>query len=187
MEFTPERIGRIDFFADLSPEQCAKIAEILRVETVERDHPVIEDGASGDTFYLLLQGQVEISKNLFVMTSGGGISRARRTIIRLESKDPPPDPKPPERPGVLTISGDFAFGEMALFDPESKRSADVIATTRCTLGVIDNESFVRVVESDIEIGSRVYKRISAKLSGDLSRANQDVLNLTTALSFALHR
>jgi len=187
MDITAERIGLIDFFADLSPEKCAKIAQIVRVETVEQDHSIIEDGASGDTFYLLLQGQVEISKNLFVLTSGGSISRVRRTIIRMESKDPPPDPKPPERPGVLTISGDFAFGEMALFDPESKRAADVIATARCILGVIDNASFARVVESDMEIGSQVYKSISAKLSGDLSRANQDVLNLTTALSFALHR
>jgi CRP/FNR family transcriptional regulator, cyclic AMP receptor protein len=95
--------------------------------------------------------------------------------------------KPLNTSNVLTIPGFFAFGEMALFDENSKRSATVTATTPCDLGVIKNADFVALAESETDLGFRVFMNIAKKLSDDLNRANQDVLNLTTAFSFSLQR
>src|SRR5581483_10491775 len=134
---THEQILRINYFAGLSEEQAGQVAQIVHLQPVPAGTDIVKDGETGDTMYLLLQGQVEVSKNLFVKGSDG-FHQARKAMVRLESKEPPP-PEPPETPSsVLTIPGFFAFGEMSLFDEKSQRSATVTATTRCELGVIQN-------------------------------------------------
>ena len=181
-----EQILRINYFSRLTDDQAAKVARIVRPQSLDSGSDIITDGESGDSMYLLLQGQVEVSKNLFVKGSDG-FHQARKAMIRLESKDPAPAEKPLNPSNVLTIPGFFAFGEMALFDENSKRSATVTATTSCDLGVIKNADFVALAEADTDLGFRVFMNIAKKLSEDLNRANQDVLNLTTAFSFALQR
>ena len=79
----------------------------------------------------------------------------------------------------------LVFGEIALLDENSKRSATVIATEPCTLGVISIKEFLKLMEEEIEIGYHVFKNMAVQLSIQLIKANEDVLNLTTALSFAL--
>ena len=181
-----EQILRINYFSKLADDQAGKVARIVRPTSIDAGEDIIKDGDSGDAMYLLLQGQVEVSKNLFVKGSDG-FHQARKAMVRLESKDPPPADKPPNPSNVLTIPGFFAFGEMALFDENSKRSATVTAVTPCNLGLIKNADFVALAESDTNLGFRVFMNIAKKLSEDLNRANQDVLNLTTAFSFALQR
>jgi CRP-like cAMP-binding protein len=183
---TPDQILRINYFSRLTEDQAAKVARIVQTWSVEAGEDIVKDGDSGDSMYLIVQGQVEVSKNLFVKGSDG-FHQARKAMIRLESKEPPPTEKPLNPSNVLTIPGFFAFGEMALFDQNSKRSATVTATTHCELGVIKNADFVALAESDTDLGFRVFMNIAKKLSEDLNRANQDVLNLTTAFSFALQR
>jgi CRP-like cAMP-binding protein len=183
---THEQILRINYFAGLSEDQAEKVARIVRLNSVLADEDIIKDGETGDSMYLLLQGQVEVSKNLYVKGSDG-FHQARKALVRLESKEPPPSEKPVNASNVLTIPGFFAFGEMALFDEKSQRSATVTATTPCELGVIQNPDFVALAEADTSLGFRVFMNIARKLSDDLRKANQDVLNLTTAFSFALQR
>ncbi|HLQ32479.1 MAG TPA: cyclic nucleotide-binding domain-containing protein [Chloroflexota bacterium] len=183
---THEQVLRINYFARLTEQQAAKVARIVQPWSVPAGDDIINDGESGDSMYLLLQGQVEVSKNLFVKGSDG-FHQARKAMVRLESKEPPASEAPINPSTVLTIPGFFAFGEMALFDENSKRSATVTATTPCELGVIKNADFVALAESDTDLGFRVFMNIAKKLSEDLNRANQDVLNLTTAFSFALQR
>ncbi|HUZ75995.1 MAG TPA: cyclic nucleotide-binding domain-containing protein [Chloroflexota bacterium] len=186
LQVQPEQISRINYFAGLSPEQAEKMAGIVRRHSSAAGEEIIRDGDTGDSVFLLLQGQVEISKTLYVK-GGEGFSQASKAIIRLESKDPPPAEKPLAESHILTIPGFFAFGEMALFDQNSLRSATVTATTRCELGVILNADFVALAEADMAMGYHVFVNIARKLSEDLNRANQDILNLTTAFSFALQR
>jgi len=183
---THEQILRINYFSGLSEEQAGRVARIVKLESVPAEEDIIKDGDTGDSMYLLLQGQVEVSKNLYVKGSDG-FHQARKAMVRLESKEPPPTERSTNNSNVLTIPGFFAFGEMALFDEKSKRSATVTATTSCELGMIQNADFVALAEADTSLGFRVFMNIAKKLSEDLNRANQDVLNLTTAFSFALQR
>ncbi len=186
LQVSPQQVTRINYFATLTEVQAAKVAGIVHPSSVNAGDEIIRDGDTGDSMFLLLQGQVEISKNLFVKGTDG-FNQARKAIIRLESKDPPPAEKSSGQSHILTIPGFFAFGEMALFDEKSQRSATVMATTPCELGIILNADFVALAESDTSLGYHVFMNIARKLSEDLNRANQDILNLTTAFSFALQR
>jgi hypothetical protein len=51
--------------------------------------------------------------------------------------------------------------------------------------VILIKEFLKLTEDEIEIGYHIFKNMAAQLGVQLVKANEDVLNLTTALSFAL--
>ena len=167
-----EDLKLFNIFQGVPEEKLAKIRDIMEIQSFGADEAVIRDGEEGDTFYLLLDGEVEITKLLVMRLSRQKVDQTDKSLIRLSSEAHPDFGKP-------------CFGEMALFSERSRRSATVATIRPSKLGVIHNEDFVALCESDTEIGYRVLKNIAGLLSGRLDKANQDVLNLTTALSFVL--
>jgi CRP-like cAMP-binding protein len=115
-----------DLFGDLSPVQLRRLARLSNVVSFKRNDHVFREGDTGDSFFLVLDGAVRISRQV------PGMGEEALAILR---------------PG----SG---FGEMALID-EAPRSADAIAHERCKLLVLRKEDledllFVdRLMESDI--------------------------------------
>ncbi|MFC1554007.1 cyclic nucleotide-binding domain-containing protein [candidate division KSB1 bacterium] len=77
------------------------------------------------------------------------------------------------------------FGEMALFEKESIRSATVTATEKSRLAVITKENFEELCESYLKLGYTILRNIVQVLVSRLNKANQYVLKLTTAFSFAI--
>ena len=167
-----EELAQFNIFQGIPPERLAKICEIIQVEDVPDGATVIRDGDEGGTFYLLLEGEVEITKMLVMRMSRQEVDQTDKSLIRLSSEPHPEFGKP-------------CFGEMALFSDKSRRSATVVTTQASVLGVIHHERFMDLCEADTEIGYRVFRSIAGMLSTRLDKANQDVLNLTTALSFVL--
>jgi CRP-like cAMP-binding protein len=167
-----EDLARFNIFRGLQPDKLAKIGEIIQVEEVPDGATVIRDGDEGGTFYLLLEGEVEITKVLVMRMSRQEVDQTDKSLIQLSSEPHPEFGKP-------------CFGEMALFSDKSRRSATVVTTQASVLGVIHHERFMDLCEADKEIGYRVFRSIAGMLSTRLDKANQDVLNLTTALSFVL--
>ena len=78
------------------------------------------------------------------------------------------------------------FGEMALIGQDS-RSATIIAKTECMLLEIKRDDFIRLIESDPELGVKILMNLSGLLVNRLRQSSQDVIRLTTALSIALSR
>ena len=167
-----EELELFYIFRGLSAGELERIGSIIKVESVSEGEVIIHDGDEGDIFYLLLDGEVEITKLLVLRMSRQEVDQTDKSLIRLKSEPHPEFGKP-------------AFGEMALLSATSKRSATVVATQPSRLGVISHERFLELCESDHEVGYRVFRNIAGELSNRLSRTNQDVLNLTTALSFVL--
>ena len=167
-----DELALFNIFRGLPLEKLAGIREILEIQEVASGEAIIRDGDEGDTFYLLLEGEVEITKTLVMRMSRQEVDQTDKSLMRLKSEAHPEFGKP-------------CFGEMALFDERSRRSATVATTEASTLGVIYHDRFIALCESDMEVGDRVFKNICTMLCGRLSKANQDVLNLTTAFSFVL--
>ena len=167
-----DQLSQFYIFRGLSPEKLSRIASIIELKEVAEGEVVIKDGDEGDTFYLLLEGEVEITKLLVMRMSRQEVDQTDKSLIRLKSDPHPQFGKP-------------AFGEMALLTETSKRSATVLATQPSRLGVISHQRFLELCESDMEIGYRVFRSIAGEISNRLGKTNQDVLNLTTALSFVL--
>ena len=119
--------------------------------------------------FILLDGEVEVSKTLLLKVAGHGLDKGDKSLIRLTGND-------------------FAFfGEMTLFDSNAERSASVIATSDCVLAEIAQKDFFELAEADHEIGYHVLKNLIKIISNRLEKTTKDVLKLTTALSLALER
>ena len=70
-------------FFGLGEEKLAKIAEIVNVENFPADHQVIKEGESGDTLFILLSGEVEVSKSLVLRSASAVVDPRDKSLTRL--------------------------------------------------------------------------------------------------------
>lgn len=162
-------LKNIPLFTDLADDRLEKIRKIIAEKSVEAGTIIIKEGTKGTEMFILLDGEVEVSKTLLLKVAGHGMDQRDKSLIRLTGDD-------------------FAFfGEMTLFDSNAERSASVIATSKCVLAEIAQKDFFELTESDHEIGYHVLKNLIKIISNRLEKTTKDVLKLTTALSLALER
>ncbi len=154
-------------FRDLTDAQIGQILGIAREVSVPKDHLIMTEGAVGDSLFIILRGTVEVSKNLIL----GGLDEDRpdrnKTFTKLSAE-----------------TGDSVFGEVALLE-KSQRSATVRSVTDCTLYEVGKDDFIRLAESDFELGFRVFRNLASIVSSRLRRADEEVLKLATVLSIVL--
>jgi len=111
---TPERVAalrRIDLFAGLEPADLELLARGVRKVRFAAGEPIIRQGESGDSLFIIAQGDVLVS------LGQGGINQSVTTLK----------------------AGDF-FGEMSLVTGEP-RSATCTARTDVLCYVIDHDAF----------------------------------------------
>ena len=164
-----ENLKNISIFKNLNSDKLEKIKNIIKEASFQKDTTINKEGDVGEEMYILLSGEVEISRSLLLKVSGKGVDQKDKQFLSLDGKNTP------------------MFGEMALFDKNSIRSATVIAKTKCNLGVISREEFFKLIESDHTIGFVVLKNMTQILCDRLNNTSKDVLKLTTALSLALEQ
>lgn len=162
-------LSRAAIFAGLGEDKLARIAATVTVKDFPADRQIIKEGESGGSLFILLDGEVEVSKALVFRSAGGAVDPRDKSLIRLTSKSLP------------------FFGEMSLFDEESARSASVSTVTPCKFAVINIAEFTKLTESDYEIGYRTFMNIARVLSDRLHKTNNDLMKVTTALGIALER
>jgi len=162
-------LKNIPLFTDLDEVRLEKIRKIMKEKKVAAGGVIIREGTKGTEMFILLDGEVEVSKTLLLKVAGQGMDQRDKSLIRLTGND-------------------FAFfGEMTLFDSNAERSASVIATSDCVVAEITQKDFIGLAESDHEIGYHVLKNLIKIISSRLEKTTKDVLKLTTALSLALER
>ncbi|ACF13763.1 cyclic nucleotide-binding protein [Chloroherpeton thalassium ATCC 35110] len=160
-------LKNVPVFIGLPEEKLKKIQEIITEEQYAASEIIIKDGDHGETMYILLDGEVSISKKLTLLPSDDEHDVKDKVLIKLSARH-------------------YAiFGEMALFEEKSERSATVGALTHCKVGTINRADFLQLVEKDSELGAITFKNIAIILSERLKKANKDIVKLTTALSLAL--
>jgi CRP-like cAMP-binding protein len=139
-------------FRDLGDKAILHLAEIAEVQKVRAGEAVIREGSEGDSFFVILKGEV-----------------------RTEKLTPYRDPYTVR----VLREGNF-FGELSLLDREL-RSATVIAETECTFLVLGRERFLAFGDRHPEAGLVVTRRVAERLGTRLRRANEDVVTLFSAL------
>jgi small-conductance mechanosensitive channel/CRP-like cAMP-binding protein len=108
-------LRQIDLFRPLSDEELRTAAARCRPLHYAAGERIIEEGARGDSFFIVDRGEVEVSKQM---------DGARRTLARL-------------------MEGQF-FGEMALLTGED-RAATVVAVTDVDLFTLDKAGFQDII------------------------------------------
>lgn len=164
---TLSNLKKISIFKELADDKLEKIRSIVNEKNSPLGTIINKEGEIGKEMYILLEGEIEISRSLLLKTSSKSIDQKDRQFLNLKGIDFP------------------IFGEMALFDKNSIRSATVISKTKCKFGVITRDDFFKLISSDHTIGFIVLKNMTQILCDRLNNTSKDVLKLTTALSLAL--
>jgi CRP-like cAMP-binding protein len=139
-------------FEGLSPEHLQKIGALARERVYRYNEMIFEEGAPGDAFYVLLQGNVRISKRI------AGVGEEALAILE---------------PGAC-------FGEMALID-SFPRSADARAHTDCVVGVIAKDDLQQLLYVDRDLAYYLLWRFVQVLCARLRETN-DKIKVFFALS-----
>lgn len=142
--------------------------KISSVDVSEGNSFIIE-GDVGDSIFLLLEGEVEINQALTLSMNKSDADNREKTIIKLSSESKP------------------LFGEMSLFIEGDQRTASVKALSDCKLAQIMKEELFKVCDAHPNTGYKVMQNLCRTLCGNLVKANQNVLKLTTAFSLILER
>jgi len=157
----------VSLFHNLDESQIKMVMEVMTVTDVKKGEMITKEGDHEDSMFVLLKGQVEISKSLFMSPLSSEDSLQEKSLIRLNEDQ------------------HAFFGEMALFLENPERSASIKALRPCKLASIQKQSLVSLLDKDPHLGSILYKNVATELTKRLIKANRDILKLTTAFSLAL--
>lgn len=162
-----ENISRFSIFMGLADDQLDRILELIATKEFKQDEEITREGEHGDELFLLLGGKVAVSKSMTLLTGESEVGSKDKSLIQLSAEQTP------------------YFGEMAILNKDSLRSATVKAVQDCTVAIIHRRDLLRLCESDKQIGYTIFKNIAKHLAENLEKADQDILKLTTAFSLAL--
>lgn len=162
-------LQEIPLFDRLNEKQVMKIQRVLREEVLGGDTVVIREGEKGNEMYILVDGEVQISKTIAGKGRRMDPHQQEKSLIRLDG------------------SVHAFFGEMAILDPNSIRIATVTTTKKSTVVVLRRNDFFSLAKDDVDLAFTVTFNIAKILSARLEKANQDILKLTLALAIALER
>ena len=155
---------KIFIFQDLDQQELEGILHLAQPCSFAANSLIIKEGESGDSMFIMCEGEVEITKRLTLVIDQD-LPKEKR-MIHLRAED-----------GV-------SFGEMALLEKDA-RSATVTALTDCRLLELSREDFLGFIREDSATGCKILLRLAQLLSNFLRKTDQDVVKLTTALAIAL--
>ena len=163
-----ETVKTSSLFKGLEDHELDEVLNITREIKCRQDDMIMQEGDQGDTLYMVVEGELGVSKSLTMKFGDDDFRKTEKVLTRFR----------PENHAV--------FGEMALICQDS-RSASIVARTDCVLLEIKRDDFIRLIEGRPQLGIKVLMNLSELLIDRLRKASEDVIRLTTALSIALSK
>ena len=140
-------IRRVPFFAALPPRHMRWLSETLQPLDILANHVLFSEGERGDAFYIVIQGELEVSRRL----AGGGVE-------------------------VIGHSGPGDYvGELALIHPELTRTVTVRAVEDSELLIVTRANFDALLHRHPAMGYELARVLTERLA-ERNRALQAALD-----------
>jgi len=146
MSLDIELLKQTDLFQGLTPDELGQISGISAKEAYKPGDVIFEEGETGDKFYLILKGEIRISK----LIPGVG-----------------------EEALVVLKKGGY-FGEMSLID-DQPRSAHAIVNKASECMVIERDDFKNLLKQDKELAYKLLWTFLKTLSKRLRETNDKIM------------
>ncbi len=160
-------LTNVYLFNGIDKKHLQVVFNNMIVQHYEDGEEIIREGDKGDSLFVLLEGEVMVSKKMSLINESRGVNKVEKSLIRLKDTN-------------------FAFfGEMALCGGTEERSASVTAITACKLGELKAGFINEHISNHPEFGSAFFRNLATVLAERLRKSNKDILKLTTALTLAL--
>jgi len=136
-------LKKVNLFETLLEPELAKIEKICRAESIAKDTVIFREGDAGDRCFIILQGEVRISK--FIPNIG-------------------------EEALAVLKPGDY-FGEMALIE-NFPRSAHAVANSPVELLSINKTELDKILIMDRDLGYKLLWAFNRTLAKRLREINE---------------
>jgi len=146
MSIDMDLLRKTDLFKGLSKEELGKITGISAKESYPVNQPIFAEGDHGDKFYLILNGEVRISKMI------AGVGEEALKVLK---------------------KGDY-FGEMSLIDDEPRSAHAFSNSASADVMVIDRHDFLKLLNDDKELAYKLLWSIVRTLSQRLRETNEKI-------------
>jgi response regulator RpfG family c-di-GMP phosphodiesterase len=150
-----EYLKKNSLFEGFDEDELSHIAEHFLRTTYKKGETVFKEGDAGQSMFLLIEGEVEVIKNL----AGG-----QRELAKINA-------------------GDY-FGEMSLLSGQY-RIATVYAQTDLICHTISRRDFMALVEKNHRLSLNVIKTLNNRLIKSEITANQQIINAYNTMIFSL--
>jgi CRP-like cAMP-binding protein len=144
----------IPIFKPIESDKLAALAALMTHRRIKSGATVIAEGELGDEMYILLTGEVQVSKQT--------LDNERYTVAVLKEEQHP------------------FFGEMAMLD-EERRSATITANKPSEMLVLKRADFEHFSNEHPETGLIMVRLLAKHVSSKLRDANEDAVLLFEAL------
>ncbi len=139
-------LREIDLFKNLSEQALVEIIPLTSVVEYTPGQVVFQEGEMGDALFLILEGEVRISKNIH------GVGEEALAFLK---------------------KGSY-FGEMALVGDAQPRSASAIAAERSEMAKLERKDFIELVNANHEVGVEILWSFVTTLSARLRESNDRI-------------
>lgn len=152
-------------FQDLSDKRLEQVGRLCELLWLERGDNIMHEDSEAGGLYILLRGEVAISKKI-KLPHLEAVHGEDRILTRMGAEHYP------------------VLGETALVGQHT-RSATVSCSAPCALYRIEAEPFMELALRDPAIGCAVFRRLSQTLYERMETTSGDVVKLSAALVYAL--
>jgi len=142
---TYDRLRSIRMFAGFADDECNRLLEVMRPRSLESGAVIFEQGASGDTLVVVMDG-----------------------ILRVEVAD-----HQGQSATVATIQQGEVVGEMAVLDP-APRSATVVAATDCQLLELSRDGLEKLRKISPSASATIVGTIISDVTRRLRNVNKRI-------------
>ena len=150
-----EVLREVDLFEKLSDRSLQEVIVLMSIVDVNQGQFIFEEGTEGDALFLILTGEVRISKNI------PGVGEEALAFLPEGS----------------------CFGEMALVEGRQIRSASAIANKDCELAMLRRKDFLDLMERDKDFAIEMLWGFVRILSMRLRNSNDKVTFLAMSSMF----
>lgn len=157
-----QNIKAVKIFSSLRDNQIQLFIPRLKERKLKAGEVLFAENDKGSELFILTMGQVSISKKMSMVDH----AEMDKNIITLSAKDHP------------------FFGEIGLLC-DQVRTATVTALSNCVVLVLSRSDFMDICSNNPDVGFKVTTEIARHLSVMLTKTDENVLKLATALVYAL--
>lgn len=143
-------LEQVDIFEDLNSDQLKLVDDICDEKTFIQGEVIFEENSPSHEFYIIMDGKVEIQVD--PDTIGDGTDAHQPSTIAV-------------------LRRGQSFGEVAIVDPGVRSASAKCGSEYCKVLMIDRSDFIKLLESDYEIGYIVMRNFAVDLSLKIRQTN----------------
>jgi CRP-like cAMP-binding protein len=143
-------LEQVDIFQDLDSGQLTLIEDICEEKSYNKGEIIFQENLASNEFYIIAEGEVEIQVD--PDTIGDGSDTHQPTTIAV-------------------LRRGQSFGEVALVDPGVRSASARCRSEISKLLVIERKDFVKLLESNYEMGYTIMRNLAADLALKIRQTN----------------